>query len=62
MKFVLVNDRTLNPQAFCAQCCDPIRESYLRELATGLSYCGHDCYLGDTKITVPAIQYHARAS
>jgi hypothetical protein len=62
MKFVLVNDRTLNPQTCCAQCCDPIRESYLRELAISLSYCSHDCYLGDTKIALPAIQYQARAS
>ena len=62
MQFVLVNDRTLNPQTHCAQCCDPIGESYLRELATGLSYCSHSCYLGDTKITLPVLQYHARAS
>jgi hypothetical protein len=34
----------------------------LRELATGLSYCGHDCYFGDCKIEFPALQYHARAS
>jgi hypothetical protein len=62
MKFLLVNGRTPNPQSFCAFCCDPIRESYLRELATGLSYCDHSCYLGNGKIAVPALQYHARAS
>lgn len=62
MKFVLVNDRTLKPQTYCALCCEPIGESYLRELGTGLPYCKHDCYLGDTKITLPALQYHARAS
>jgi hypothetical protein len=62
MKFVLVNGRTPNPQTFCALCCDAIGESYLRELATGLSYCDHNCYLGDIKLAVPALQYHARAS
>ncbi|MEA3092644.1 MAG: hypothetical protein QOJ04_3986, partial [Caballeronia sp.] len=41
MKFVLVNGRTPNPQTFCAVCCDAIGENYLRELATGLSYCDH---------------------
>ena len=62
MKFVLVNGRTPNRQTFCALCCDPIGENYLRELATGLSYCDHGCYLGDVKLAVPTLQYHARAS
>jgi hypothetical protein len=62
MKFVLVNGRTPNPQTFCALCCDSIGESYLRELATGLSYCDHSCYLGDVKLSVPTLHYHARAS
>jgi hypothetical protein len=62
MKFILVNGRTPRPQSFCALCCEPIGESYLRELATGLSYCDHNCYLGNCKIEFPALQYHARAS
>ena len=62
MKFVLVNGRTPNPQSYCALCCDPIEKSYLRELATGLSYCDHNCYFGDSKIAVPAVEYHVRAS
>jgi hypothetical protein len=45
MKFVLVNGRTPCPQSFCALCCEPIGESYLREIATRLSYCGPKCYL-----------------
>jgi len=44
MKFVLVNGRTPRPQSFCALCCEPIGESYLRELTTRLSYCA-GCYL-----------------
>jgi hypothetical protein len=62
MEFVVVNGRTPRPQSFCAMCCDPIGESYLRELATHLSYCDHNCYLGSIKIAFPALQYHARAS
>ena len=62
MKFVVVNGRTPSPQSFCAVCCDPIGESYLRELATGLSYCDHSCYFGNCKTAFPALQYHARAS
>jgi NAD(P)H dehydrogenase (quinone) len=43
MRFVLVNGRTPRPQSFCAWCCEPIGENYLRELTTHLSYCDHDC-------------------
>jgi hypothetical protein len=35
MKFVLVNGRTPRPQSFCALCCEPIGESYLRDLQRG---------------------------
>jgi hypothetical protein len=62
MKFVLVNGRTPRPQSFCASCCEPIGESYLRELATRLSYCDHKCYASHRKAPVPAPQKHARAS
>ena len=37
MKFVLVNGRTPRPESFCALCCEPIGQGYLRELATRLS-------------------------
>jgi hypothetical protein len=62
MKFVLVNGRTPRPQSFCALCCESIRESYLRDIATRLSYCDHECYVGHCKVAVPALQNHARAS
>ena len=62
MKFVLVNGRIPQPQSFCGFCCDPVGESYVRELATGLPYCDHDCYIGNWKTPVPAIEYQARAS
>ena len=50
MKFVLVNGRTPRPQSFCALCCEAIKESYLRELKTRLSYCDHKCYAGHCKL------------
>ncbi len=43
MKFVLVNGRTPRPHSFCSLCCEPIGESYLRDLTTRLSYCDHEC-------------------
>ena len=46
MRFVLVNARSPRAESFCALCCEPIDESYLRELATRLSYCNYECYLG----------------
>ncbi|MCA1426990.1 MULTISPECIES: hypothetical protein [unclassified Bradyrhizobium] len=42
--FVLVNGRTPFRQTSCMQCCEPIRGSYLREIATRLPYCDHQCY------------------
>jgi hypothetical protein len=62
MKFVLVNGRTPYPQSFCALCCEPIGESYVRELATRLAYCDRKCCLAHCKVAVPALQNHARAS
>jgi hypothetical protein len=50
MKFILVNGRTPRPESFCALCCEPIGETYLREIATRLSYCDHQCYLGRRKL------------
>ena len=62
MKFVLVNGRTPRPQSFCALCCEPISDSYLREIATRLSYCDHRCYVGHSKVAVSPLIFHARAS
>src|SRR5947209_2755132 len=36
MKFVLVNGRRPRPESSCVMCCEPIGESYLRELTTRL--------------------------
>jgi hypothetical protein len=58
MKFVLVKGRTPRPESFCALCCEPIGESYLRELTTRLSYCSYDCYLSQFS----GYKEHAKAS
>jgi hypothetical protein len=50
MKFVLANDRTPYPQSFCALCCEPIAETYLREIATRLSYYDHRANFGHRKL------------
>lgn len=62
MKFLLVNGRTPSPRSFCALCCEPIGESYLRELARRLSYCDHQCYAGHCIVTDRALKNYARAS
>ena len=62
MKFMLVNGRILRSHSYCAMCRNGIGESYLRELGTGLSYCNHDCYLGNIKLPVLALHHQARAS
>ena len=55
MKFILVNGRTPRPESFCTLCCEPIGETYLREVATRLSYCDHQCYLGHCKLAAPRL-------
>lgn len=62
MQFVLVNGRSPRPVSFCALCCEPIGESYLRELTTRLSYCNYECYLGRCKLALSVLKEHARAS
>jgi hypothetical protein len=55
MKFVVVNGRTPRPQSFCTLCCEPIADSYLREVETRLSYCDHECYFAHCGLAVPAL-------
>jgi len=62
MTFVLVNGRTPRPQSYCALCCEPIAESYLRELSTRLSYCDHKCYPSRCKTLTRMLLKSARAS
>jgi hypothetical protein len=44
MRFVLVAGRTPTPQSFCTFCCDPIGDSYLRDVSTRLPYCDQICF------------------
>ncbi len=45
MKFVLVNGRTPFRKSHCVLCAVPIGEGgYLRDIRTGLCYCGAECY------------------
>jgi hypothetical protein len=60
MQFILVNGRSPRPRSFCASCCESIGEDYLREIATRLSYCRHECYVNHR--TVPISKNQARAS
>jgi hypothetical protein len=62
MKFVLVNGRTLRPQAICMMCDQPIKAGYLRELGTDLTYCSHNCYADHCKSAFLLLEKQARAS
>jgi hypothetical protein len=46
MRFVLVNCRLPKHAAFCAWCCEPIGETYVREIQTRLIYCCAPHYYG----------------
>jgi hypothetical protein len=62
MKFILVNGRRPRPESPCALCRKPIGDSYLRDIATRLSYCDHKCHAGHRKGVLPRLQFDARAS
>jgi hypothetical protein len=62
MQFVLVNGRVPRPESSCVMCCEPIGESYLREIATRFSYCSLKCYATHCKLGVPVISSHVKAS
>src|SRR5262245_35973872 len=62
MKFVLVNGRGPRRESFCAWCCEPIGDGYLRELPTRLSYCNYKCYLSHCKLAGSIRKEHARTS
>ena len=40
-------------------CCEPIGESYLREIGTRLSYCNHNCYVDHRTDAVLALENRA---
>ncbi len=61
MRCVVVNGAKLKADAFCAHCRNKIGESYVRELGTGLLYCGYRCYSVAVEISVPAIGYREPA-
>jgi hypothetical protein len=61
VKFILVNGRVPTPRSFCAQCCEPLRRMYLRDVATRLSYCGHKCYVAHCNVSLLALENQARA-
>lgn len=42
-RFIFVNDRTPRGHPHCASCCTPLNESYVREVGSGLIYCGTRC-------------------
>ena len=56
MEFDLANGRTPRPQAFCVLCCEPIGESYLREIGTRLHDCNHNCYVDHCTDSVLALE------
>ena len=62
MKFVLVNGSTPRTLSVCAECCESIGESHLRDIVTQLLYCNHKCYVNHCKVPIFALQYHAMAS
>ena len=59
---LLVNGRTPSPKSFCALCCEPIRENYLREVATRLCYCDHQCCADHCDGANQALKNYAKTS
>jgi hypothetical protein len=59
-RFVLVNDRTPRADAYCALCCEPIEQGYVRETQTRLLYCDVQCFAGHEKMAMLTIERRAR--
>lgn len=52
MRYIWVSGRV--PRGlprFCAYCCDPIVEGYLRDRQTAIVYCGPHCYESHVNLT-----------
>jgi hypothetical protein len=60
LRFITVADRTPRAATFCALCCEPIDESYLREIQTRLIYCCAKHYFDHCKVAVALIEHRAR--
>ena len=61
MSFILVNGRAPRPRSACAWCRDPLTAGYVRDVASGLFYCCHPCYV-DHRDEQPARETGRRAS
>jgi hypothetical protein len=46
MRFMIVSDRAPRTYSACARCAKPIVVGYLRELASGVTYCDYACHRG----------------
>lgn len=62
MKFILVNDRQPRQRSFCATCCEPIRNNYLRDIVTQRTYCDCGCYAWRRVGETMTIENRAKAS
>jgi hypothetical protein len=62
MRFIMVNGRTPCAKSVCVLCEKPISAGYLREIATHLTYCGHDCYADHCDSAIRLLENRARTS
>jgi hypothetical protein len=62
MRYVWVNGRSPRPVSFCALCCEPFGESYLRDLSTRLPYCNYGCYRSHCMLAASLFKEYAAVS
>jgi hypothetical protein len=60
VRFVLVNDREPRNSTFCALCCEPICNDYVREPQTRLAYCSVEHFIGHCQVAVALLEDHSR--
>lgn len=60
MRLVFVNGRTPRGDAHCALCCEEIGDRYVREVPTGLIYCGRHYGAGQSQISEAASRSWSR--
>jgi hypothetical protein len=61
LRFILVNDRTLRADPYCASCCTKITGSYVWEISTKFCYCSRGCFAGHTQLAQLVLEHRARA-
>lgn len=58
-RFIFVNGRTPDGRSLCGSCCEPIGDTYVRDISTGHIYCNRNCSPRRSRMLELASQFRA---